>query len=75
MGIGENVKKWLIMKALGKAVKTIVGVVASAGILQQAGVSVDVTKLETWLLATAAGGITILLNYLKVKTAIGKKLL
>lgn len=66
---------FLFKIALKKAVKSVVGVVGSAAALQQAGVNVDVTKLETWLTAAGAGAVTALLNWLKVKTSLGKKFL
>ena len=75
MGLGETVQKWIFTIALKKAVKTVVGIIVSAKVLQEAGVSVDATAMETWLLASGAALATLLLNFLKVKTALGKKLL
>lgn len=75
MGLRDVLEGFVFKIALKKGVKTLVGVVASAGALQAAGVSVDVTKLETWLMATGASLVTMGLNFLKVKTSIGRKLL
>ena len=75
MGIKELVEGFVFKIALKKGVKTLVGVVGSAAVLQQAGFNVDVTKLETWLMSAGAAGITMALNFLKVKTSLGKKLL
>lgn len=75
MGIREAFEGFILKIAVKKGVKTLVGVVGSAAVLQQAGVSVDVTKLETWLMALVASGVTMALNWLKVKTSLGKKFL
>ena len=66
---------WVLKIALKKAAKAAASVVGSAAVLQQAGVSVDPLALETWLTATGAGLVTMLLNWLKVKTSLGKKFL
>lgn len=75
MGLRDMFEGFILKIALKKGVKTLVGVVGSAAVLQQAGVNVDVAKLETWLMGLGASAVTMVLNYLKVKTAIGKKLL
>lgn len=66
---------FILKMALKKGAKAFVGVLGSTAALQQAGVSVDVTKLETWLIATASSLVTMGLNWAKVKTKIGAKLL
>lgn len=75
MGLKDILEGFIFKIALKKGVKTLVGVVGSAAVLQQAGFSVDVTKLETWLMSAGAAAITMALNYLKVKTSLGKKFL
>lgn len=63
---------WLLKIALKKGAKAALGVVASAKILQEAGVSVDAAKFETWLMAAGAAAVTMALNWAKVKTPLGK---
>lgn len=75
MGIRSAVEGFIFKIALKKGVKTLVGVILSAKVLQEAGVNVDVAQLETWLMAGAASVVTMLLNYLKVKTKLGKRFL
>lgn len=75
MGLKEMVEGFIFKIALKKGVKTLVGVIASAKVLQEAGVQVDPMSLETWLMSVGAAGVTMLLNYLKVKTKLGQKFL
>ena len=79
MGLGDMFEGFLFKIALKKGVKAAVAVagtaVASNAALAQAGVTVDITKLETFLMSAGAGLITMALNWAKVKTRIGAKLL
>lgn len=79
MGLGEMFEGFLFKIALKKGVKVAVSVagtaIASNAALAQAGVAVDITKLETFLLSTGAAFITVALNYLKTKTQLGAKYL
>lgn len=80
--IREMFEGFLMRIALKKGVKAVlsllVAVMASAKVapvLTQLGVTVDTTQLEQGLIILGTAAITMLLNYLKVKTSIGKKLL
>lgn len=82
MGIGELLEGWLFKIALKKGVKVAASVVLTgiasvkvAPVLTQLGVTIDPGQLEIGLMSLGAGLLTILMNYLKQKTAIGKKLL
>lgn len=75
MGIKDMLEGFIFKIALKKGVKALVGVIGSVVVLQQAGVNVDVAKLETWLMGVGTAGVTVALNYLKVKTSLGKKFL
>ena len=75
MGIREVFEGWVLRIALKKAAKTLVGVVATAKLLQEAGFNVDAAQLETWLMAAGSAAVTVALNWLKVKTKLGAKFL
>lgn len=75
MSLKEMVEGWFVKIALKKAAKAAVGVVVSAKVLQEAGLNVDAAKFETWLLAAGSALVSVALNYLKLKTRLGAKLL
>lgn len=82
MGIREMVEGFLFKVALKKGIKAavtfIVALLASAKvapIITQAGVTIDPMQLEIGLTTLGTALITMLLNYLKTKTSVGKKLL
>lgn len=82
MGIKEMVEGWILKVALKKGVKAagavILAAVASvkvAPILGQLGVAVDPNQLEVGLTAFGTAAVTMGLNWLKLKTSIGKKFL
>lgn len=75
MGLKSLVEGFLFKIALKKGVKSALGVLASINGLEAAGVQLDTSKLEQFLLSAGAAGVTMLLNFLKVKTKIGAKLL
>jgi hypothetical protein len=82
MGLGTVVQEWFLKIALKKGVKSAVSVILAAiasvkvaPILAQMGVTVDPAQLEIGLTALGTGLLTVALNFMKVKTAIGKKLL
>jgi hypothetical protein len=81
MGILTPVKVWLFTVALKKGIKAIVTVALSwltsikvAPILASMGVTIDPAQLEMWLTGALTGLLTIIFNFLKVKTKLGAKL-
>ena len=82
MGLADMFEGFLFKVALKKGVKVAVAVIASAvasakiaPVLQTAGVHVDLTQMELGMTSAGTAGITMLLNWLKVKTSVGKKYL
>ena len=79
MGLGAMFEGFLLKIALKKGVKAAVAVagtaIAANESLVHAGITVDITKLETFLMSAGAGLITMVLNWAKVKTKIGAKIL
>lgn len=79
MGLGTMFEGFLFKIALKKGVKAAVAVAGTAIAanegLAQAGVVIDITKLETFLMSAGAGLITMVLNWAKVKTKWGAKIL
>lgn len=79
MGLGDMFEGFLFKIALKKGVKAAVAVagtaLASNAALAQAGVSVDLSKLEISLMSAGTAAITMLLNWAKVKTKLGAKFL
>jgi hypothetical protein len=82
MTIKEMVEGWLFKIALTKGVKAVLALALSflasvkvAAILTQAGITIDPTRMEQGLTVLGTAGITMLLNWLKLKTSIGKKFL
>lgn len=75
MGLKDLLEGWVLKIAVKKGAKVLVGVMASAKVLQEAGFSVDAMKLETWLMGVGSAAVAVVLNYLKVKTRLGAKFL
>lgn len=79
MGFREMLEGWLLKIALKKGVKAagavILAAIASvkvAPVLAQLGVTVDPGQLEVGLTALGTAAVTVGLNFLKIKTPIGK---
>jgi len=77
MSIVEKAKEWLLSKALAKGVKAIVAaaiawLAAQNGddIISRFGLSIDWSKFEVAVTGLAIGGLTILLNWLKVRLGV-----
>lgn len=82
MGLKEALEGFIFKIALKKGVKAagavILAAVASvkvAPVLTQLGVTIDPTQLEVGLTAFGTAAVTMGLNWLKVKTSLGQKLL
>jgi hypothetical protein len=82
MGIKEMLEGWVLKVALKKGVKAAGAVILSAvasvkiaPVLSQLGVTVDPAQLEVGLTAFGTAAVTMGLNWLKMKTPLGKKLL
>ena len=82
MGLKELVEGWVFGIALKKGVKAIAAVTLSAvasgkvaPVLAQMGITIDPVQLEAGLTVLGTGAITMGLNWLKLKTSLGKKFL
>lgn len=82
MGIKEMLEGWVLKVALKKGVKAAGAVILSAvasvkiaPVLSQLGVTIDPAQLEVGLTAFGTAAVTMGLNWLKMKTPLGKKLL
>ena len=75
MGIKSMVEGFILRIALKKGVKAAVGAIISIKGLAAAGVTVDATALEQFLLSAGTGAVAMALNYLKIKTKLGAKFL
>lgn len=80
--LGEMLEGWVLKIALKKGVKAagavILAAIASAKVapvLGQLGVTVDPAQLEVGLTAIGTSAVTVGLNWLKVKTSLGRKFL
>jgi len=82
MGIRETIEEWVLKIALKKGVKAVGAVILSAAasvkvapVLANLGVTIDPAQLELGLTALGAGAVTMALNWLKLKTSLGRKFL
>ena len=71
----DAVRGYVLKKGIYKGAKAAAVLLASIQGLKEAGVEINVDQFEQFIAASAVAGITMILNYLKVKTRIGEKLL
>lgn len=70
MKASANVKEWLVGVAAKKVIKRVVVLVVSyisADALQKAGITIDMAHFQEFLTAAAFTGLTVFLNWVKVK--------